>query len=157
MNVCDPEVRAFIRQAMVARIATLSRSGRPSITPLYFVYISGHIWLGTVEWTLAAREAKADPRVTILFQIERKPNDGRILRVTGHAQVRTEIKTMRSSKLWMAFRYILTPGGIRNYLTNHRLLKAELRYHAQSAEKGRACVIDVTPERAEFLTDIQPR
>lgn len=85
MNVCDPEVRAFIRQAMVARIATLSRSGRPSVTPLYFVYISGHIWLGTVEWTLAAREAKADPRVTILFQIERKLNDGRILRVTGHA------------------------------------------------------------------------
>jgi Pyridoxamine 5'-phosphate oxidase len=50
-----------MRRSMVARIATLSRNGRPSINPLYFVYLNGHIWLGTVDWTLAARNVNADP------------------------------------------------------------------------------------------------
>jgi len=88
MNVDDPEVQEFIRQSMVARIATLWRSGRPSITPLYFSYMHGHIWLGTASWTLAAREANADPRVCILFQHERNRQDPRTLRVTGTAIVR---------------------------------------------------------------------
>ncbi|MEZ4517271.1 MAG: pyridoxamine 5'-phosphate oxidase family protein [Chloroflexota bacterium] len=73
MQANDPEVRAFIRQAMVARVATLSRNGRPSITPLYFVYVDDHIWLGTADWTLAARSVKVNPRVSVLFQLERSP------------------------------------------------------------------------------------
>ena len=153
MNVDNHEVRAFIRQSMVARIATLSRSGRPSFTPLYFVYVTDHIWLGTADWTLAAREAKADPRVSILFQIERKPNDRRVLRVRGNATVRTDARIMRHSNVRMALKYILTPGGICNHLSNRRLLEADRRYHAQSAAKGLACIIDVTPEEAGFLQD----
>jgi len=62
MEVDDPAVLAVIRRCMVARIATLSGSGRPSINPLYFIYQNGHIWLGTADWTLAARNVKADPR-----------------------------------------------------------------------------------------------
>ena len=155
MNADDPTVLNFIHRSMVARIATLSHNGRPSITPLYFVCVSGHIWLGTADWTLAAREAKADPRVSVLLQIERNPNDHRILRIMGAAQVRTDAKTMRSSNLRMALKYILTPGSIRNRLSNRRLVQAERLYHMQSAEKGLACIIDVIPERAEFLDDHQ--
>ena len=120
MNTENRAVRDFIRQSMVARIATLSQSGRPSITPLYFVVVKDHIWLGTADWTLAAREAKADLRVSILFQIEQNLKDHRILRIMGNANVRTDAKTMRSSNLRMAFKYILTPGGIRNMGTNVR-------------------------------------
>ena len=153
MNAEDPAIRNFIRRSMVARIATLSRSGRPSITPLYFVYANGHIWLGTSDWTLAAREAKADPRVSVLLEIERKPADRRILRITGTANVRTDAKTWRPYVLRTALKYVLAPGGIRNQLANLNLVQANRRYHVQSAEKGLGCVIDVTPELVEFLAD----
>jgi len=156
MNADDPVVLNFIQQSMVARIATLSHNGRPSITPLYFVYVSGHIWLGTADWTLAAREAKANPRVCVLFQIERNPNDHRILRIIGAAQVRTDAKTMRSSNLRMALKYVLTPSSLRNRLSNLRLVHAERLYHMQSAEKGLACIVDIIPQQAEFLDDHQP-
>jgi hypothetical protein len=53
----------------------------------------------------------------------------------------------------VARKYVLTPGGIRNYLMNLRLLVPMHYYHAQSAEKGLACVIDVLPEHAELLSD----
>ena len=151
MKTDDPAALDFMRRSMVARIATLSSNGRPSITPLYFVYVNGHIWLGTADWTLAAREVKADPRVSVLFEIERNPNDRRILRITGSGSVQTDAKILRSSDLRTVFKYILTPGGIRNRLAYLKLRQAERRYHAQSAAKGLRCIIDVTPEQVEFL------
>ncbi len=53
----------------------------------------------------------------------------------------------------MARKYLLTPGGIRNALAHMRQLPPTHNYHAQAAEKGQPCVIEVTPEQAEFLND----
>ena len=153
MNADDPAVLDVMRRSMVARIATLSRNGRPSITPLYFVYLNGHIWLGTVDWTLAARSVPADPRVSVLFEAEQDRSPHRVLRIRGRASVRTEQKIQRSYTLRAARKYLLTPGGIRNALAHMRQLPPMHTYHAQSAEKGQPCVIEVTPLEAEFLND----
>ncbi len=153
MNADDPAVLDVMRRSMVARIATLSRNGRPSINPLYFVYLNCHIWLGTADWTLAARNAKADPRVSVLFEVEQDPSDQRVLRITGRASVRTDPKVQRSYNLRAVRKYFMTPGGIRNALAHMRQIPPMHTYHAQSAEKGQSCVIEVTPEQAEFLND----
>ncbi len=155
MKADDPAALDVMRRSMVARIATLSRNGRPSINPLYFVYLNGHIWLGTVDWTLAARNVKADPRVSIIFEVEQDPSDQRVLRIRGRASVRTDQKAQRSYNLRAARKYFLTPGGIRNGLSHIRQLPTMHNYHAQAAEKGQPCVIEVTPEQAEFLNDDQ--
>jgi nitroimidazol reductase NimA-like FMN-containing flavoprotein (pyridoxamine 5'-phosphate oxidase superfamily) len=155
MKVDDPAVLDVMRRCMVARIATLSSSGRPSINPLYFIYLNGHIWLGTADWTLAARNVKADPRVSVLFEVERDQSDHRVLRISGLASVNTDRKIQRLNERLSARKYVLTPSGIRSYLTNFRLLLPMHYYHAQSAAKGLACVIDVIPEHAEFLNDDQ--
>jgi nitroimidazol reductase NimA-like FMN-containing flavoprotein (pyridoxamine 5'-phosphate oxidase superfamily) len=155
MKADDPAVLDVMRRSMVARIATLSRNGRPSINPLDFVYVNGHIWLGTVEWTLAVRNVKADPRVSVLFEVEQDPSDLRVLRIRGRASVRTDQKAQRSFNLRAARKYLLTPGGIRDILAHMRQLPLRLHYMAQSVEKGQPCVIEVTPEQAEFLNDDQ--
>ncbi|HEX9371214.1 MAG TPA: pyridoxamine 5'-phosphate oxidase family protein [Roseiflexaceae bacterium] len=155
MKADDPTLGDVLRRSMVARIATLSRNGRPSITPLYFVCVNGQIWLGTVDWTLAARDVKADPRVSVLFEVGQNPHDHRIVRITGRANLRTDRKAQRSYVLRVAFKYSLTPGQIRNSLAHIGQLLLRRHYHAQSAEKGQSCVIVVTPEQAEFLNDNQ--
>lgn len=153
MKVDDPAVLDVLRRCMVARIATLSSNGRPSINPMYFVYLNGHIWLGTADWTLAAHNVKADPRVSVLFEVERDRADHRLLRVSGRAGVNTDREVQRLNERLSARKYFLTPGGLRNYLTNLRLLLPMHYYHAQSAEKGLPCVIDVIPEQAVFLNN----
>ncbi|MCC6617264.1 MAG: pyridoxamine 5'-phosphate oxidase family protein [Anaerolineae bacterium] len=151
MTVDDPAVREMIRRAMVARIATLSGGGRPSITSLYFIPMNGHVWLGTADWTLAAREARADPRVSVLFQLEHNSGDRRILRISGQATVTTDEEIQKAYRWRVALKYILNPGGIANYATHWRQYRLMDQYHAQSAEKGKGCVIDVTPELAEYI------
>jgi hypothetical protein len=155
MKVDDPAVLDVMRRCMVARIATQSRNGRPSINPLYFIYLNGHIWLGTADWTLAARNVKVDPRVSVLLEVERDRSDHCVLRITGQAGVNADRAVQRTYELRVARKYILTPNGIRNYLTHLRLILPMHYYHAQSAAKGLACVIDVVPEQVEFLNDDQ--
>jgi general stress protein 26 len=151
MNSDDPAVLDILRRCMVARIATLSRNERPSINPLYFVFWNGRIWLGTSEWTLAARSVLADPRVSVLFEVEQDRSAHRVLRISGRASVRTDPQAQRSYNRRVARKYVLTPGGIRHYLAHLRQLKLQRIYHAQSAEKGQACVIEVTPVHVELL------
>src|SRR5579859_2652266 len=153
MRPDDPIVLDFLRRSLVARIATLSRHGRPSINPLYFISHKGRIWLGTVEWTLAAPNVKADPRVSVLFEVEQDPHSHRVLRISGQARVRTEQRVQRSYALRVARKYLLTPGGIGNYVTHIWQFSAIHQYHAQAAEKGRPCVIEILPEQVEFLSD----
>jgi Pyridoxamine 5'-phosphate oxidase len=151
MNIDDPLVLDILRHCMVARIATLSRTGRPSINPLYFVCAPGRIWLGTSEWTRASRNVQADPRVSVLFEVERDGSARRILRISGRAIVRMDLKGQRSYNRRVARKYLLTPGGIRYYLAHIRQLKLQRIYHAQAAEKGQACVIEVTPVHVELF------
>jgi hypothetical protein len=67
--------------------------------------------------------------------------------------VRTDQQAQHSYSLRVARKYLLTPGGIRNALAHVRQLPLMRHYHAQSASMGQACVIEVTPEQAEFLGD----
>jgi predicted pyridoxine 5'-phosphate oxidase superfamily flavin-nucleotide-binding protein len=151
MTLDDPMVHDVLRRSMVARIATLSRTGRPSITPLYFVSRHGRIWLGTTAWTLAARHVAADPRVSILFAMERDPWDHRVVLISGRARVRADQQALRSYDLRVARKYVLTPGAVLDALVHLRQLPPRRRYRAQSAEKGRPCVIEVTSEQAGIL------
>lgn len=151
MNLDDPAVARILGRAMVARIATVSRNGRPHVNPLYFVCGNGRIYLGTTDKTLAARNVKANPRVAILFNIEREPTDRTVLRICGRATVRTDSGITR----WYAPRdvrkYFMSRRGLGNTLAHARLLPIVGRF-VLSGEKGQACVLEVRPDEAELLT-----
>lgn len=151
MKADDLMALDIMRRSMVARIATLSQNGRPSVTPLYFVTVSGKVWLGTVDWTLAVRNINADPRVSVLFEVERDPADRLVLRIRGRASVRSDRVARRSYGLRVARKYLLTLGGMRHTLAHVRQLPLRRAYRAQSAAKGRSCVIEVIPDQAEVL------
>jgi general stress protein 26 len=150
VNGHDADVTDVLRRSMVARIATLSASGRPSVNPLYFVVRNGNIWLGTADWTLAARNVECDARVSVLFDADRRPNT-RVVRIRGRATLRIDRAAARAYNRRVLRKYVLTPGGIGNLLLHVRKLPLRRQYYAQSAKKGRPCVIEVTPEEIDVL------
>ena len=150
MTFDDPRVADILRRARVARIATLSRNRRPSINPLYFVTANGSIHLGTSDRTLAAFNVKADPNVTLLFNVERAPDDRRLLRVRGRASLTTDPVTCKVYVRRVIYKYFMSWGGLTHMLRHARLWSIMRRYHG-SGEKGNACVIEVSPESAEWL------
>ena len=146
-----PEVTEILRRAMVARICTVSRNGRPHLNPLYFVTHGELIRLGTVTKTLAVHNVRANPVATILFEVETEPKDRRVLRIEGRAEVRTDRSTVRSYLMADARKYMATPAGILNALRHLRCFPA-LRHYFNDPAGGGSCVIEVTPHHAELLS-----
>ena len=81
----DATVRAFAAGSMVAHLATVSRAGRPFVTPLWFVADGGTLWLTTGLATRAARNVVHHPEVRVLLLGEGMGAGAGILRVQGTA------------------------------------------------------------------------
>jgi general stress protein 26 len=146
MDITEPTVTEILGKAMVARIATVSKNGRPHVNPLYFVVEDGHIHLGTATFTLASHNVRANPTVQILFEIESEPDDRRVLRLDGTAVVRTDAALMKQYRRGVARKYIVTPLGLWNMLVHPRQWRPMRRHLAG----GSACVLDATPTSWEL-------
>ncbi len=136
---------------MVARLATISRSGRPHVNPIYFVLSDGRIHLGTVTGTLAARNVRANPAVQILFEVEADPSDRRILRLEGTAVVRTEPVLRRDYRRRISRKYFRSLPGLWMSLTHLRQLFLTRSYLFTGDAGSRHCVIEVEPTSVEML------
>jgi len=162
----DEILDEILDRAMVARIATVSRSGRPHVNPLYFIvdrpqgndarrddaHGYHHIHPGTASYTLAAHNVAANPAVQILFEIERAPDDSRMVRMDGTAVVRPDPPLMTRYRRAVARKYVISPTGLRNMLVHWREW-TPMRRHLRG---GAACVIDVTPTAVELITGPAP-
>lgn len=147
MKIGDAVVTDVLGRAMVARIATVSKNGRPHVNPLYFVVVGGHVHLGTATYTLAAHNVGANPFAQILFEVESDPADTRTVRIDGSVVIRTDPDSLRRYRRRVARKYVITPGGLWNMLTHPRQWRP-MRRHLRG---GAACVLDVSPTRIDVL------
>lgn len=153
MTLDDPEVHDFLACSMVARVATLSPKGRPHMTPLWFTYDQGRIYMTSRDGSPAARNITAHPAVVLLFDAERGPRWDRVLRIQGHATFRKERGLLRLVVRRESRRYWFSASGLRHLLSHLRKLPVIARYYAE--RRGDAGVIEVVPERAEFLGRVE--
>ena len=146
MNIDDPLVTHVIRNSYVMRLATMSAAGHSTVTPLWFVVDHGRIVAGTAASTIAVRNIRADPRVTLLLDGERAGPSALVLRVRGVGEV-NEGMPPRAAVVRLATKYYLSPNGLRCELRNSRRLRLRQRYYAQSD----AVWIAIRPTGAELL------
>lgn len=146
MTPDDPIVRAFLDRSLVARIATRSAKGWPALAPLWFVEDGGRLYVTTGAATLAARNAAADPAVSVLLDAERGSPSAQVLRLHGRATVHA---TLPSWRVLFAFacKYYLSAGGLRCELANAGKWNLRRVYYAQSE----GVTIEIALERAELL------
>jgi hypothetical protein len=148
MSLEDPQVHEFLGRSMVVRVATLSSTGQPHITPLWFVWDQGLIYMNVRSKSPAARNILSNPAVVLLLDSEGRLPD-RVLRIRGRASLRREGPIKRRTILRSTLKYHLSRGGLRNLFRHLRTLPLRLRYYAERG--GEAAVIEVLPEDAEFL------
>lgn len=58
-------VKAFLERPNVAVLATISPSGRPQATPVWFLLEGDHLLINTSAGRVKLRNMEADPRVTL--------------------------------------------------------------------------------------------
>lgn len=115
MRPNDALVRHYLANSLVMRLATVSGRGAPSLTPIWFVAVDGHLVSSTGATTVAARNIGAEPRVTVLLDGEaagRLPPLGVVAR--------------------FGLKYYLSRGGLRGELSHANKWRLRTRYYAQS-------------------------
>ena len=152
MTLTDALVQHLLKRAMVARMATISRSGRPHVNPNYFVVDDSRLWLGTTTGTLAARNVAVNPAVQLLFEIEEDPTDSRLMRITGTAAIRTEPDLLKEYKRRDVRKYFRSLRGLLMSLRHLHRVFLTSKYLSTSDPTNRHCVIEVEPTKIEILS-----
>lgn len=145
----DPEVRAFLRQSMVALVATRSANARPFMTPLWFVADGGTLFITTGAESWTGRNVSRHPDIVMLFTAERAGRTDRVLRLRGSATVRRGLPPWRVL-LRIAAKYYASPQALRVELRNRRKWRLRTRYYKEA--KGGPAHVRVVPTAAEFLS-----
>ena len=65
MGAFPAHVRKFLEKPNVAVLATISPSGRPQATPVWFLVEDGHVLINTSQGRVKLRNMQTDPRVTL--------------------------------------------------------------------------------------------
>jgi hypothetical protein len=149
MAPTDREVRRFVADSMVVRVAVRAPDGRPFLTPYWFVTAGSQICITTGRRALLARYLEADPRALLLFAAERNPRAEALLRMRATARVHAGLPlgiVARSAR-----KYILSAGGLRCELAHLPLIGLRRRFYAQHAPAW----IEFTPETVAFAPSMR--
>jgi|SRR5215472_2833155 len=67
MGSLDPKVEEFLKGKHFAKIATTMKDGRPQLTPIWYMYEDGKIWINTTTERTKYRNIIREPRVAFLI------------------------------------------------------------------------------------------
>ena len=125
------ERERFLGGRHVAVLATLAPDGQPVLTPIWYLYRDGLLYMRTGLESLKARNIRRDPRVTVCVQDERAPY--RSLTLYGRASIEAEEEGLAAS---ISRHYLGAVGGA-----------AYLRMASQAVEQSAEVTLVVRPER----------
>lgn len=126
------EIESFLRAPRHAILATNTRSGPPQLSPVWYVYEEGRLFISTSPDTAKYRNLRRDPRVSVCVDGGR--DDVRAVIIYGKAEL-IEGKDERIE----AMRWRI----IRHYYSS----EAEAREYLEAESGVESVLIVVTPER----------
>jgi hypothetical protein len=141
-----PVVREFLRDSLVAHVASRSAAGRPFVTPLWFTPHAGVLWVTTGLDTRLVRNVARQPEVTLLLWGEARQRTGEALRIRARATCHAGLPAW-AVLLRIAMRYYLAPGALASEFSNVTRWLLRTRYYAQvGGGPGHVCLVPLDAE-----------
>lgn len=133
-----------VDEALVVRLATISKRGTPLVTPLWFARDENVIHIGTRRGSPHTRNVVENPRVVLMFF----GRDDQVLRVSSIARLRDYGEMSLARKARMAWRYFLKPAALTHFARNWRKLAVRKAYYRERTDPA---VLEVTLDEAERM------
>jgi PPOX class probable F420-dependent enzyme len=83
------EMEAFLDRPLIARLATVRADGTPQLTPMWFSYENGAVYMSTRAHAAKVKHARTNPNVAVVVDVMEEPYKNRIVTIEGKAQVLT--------------------------------------------------------------------
>lgn len=149
LSLDAPIIQKFVRDSLVAHVASRSPAGRPFVTPLWFTPHDGVLWITTGLGTRLARNLAGHSEVILLLWGDRSRDGGELLRLRARATVHSGLPP-GPVLLRIAMRYYLAPQALASELRNVTRWSLRARYYAQIS--GGAGHVRVVPIAAEIVS-----
>jgi hypothetical protein len=132
-------ISEVLRQAMIARIVTVSADLKPLIMPLYFVVIDGRASEPRYCEPLEMLRSCSYRYVLVLFQVR----DGELVRLRGTTPYLHDTATIRRVARATLPKYVLRPRALWFWLRHLSRIPTRSQYIGERSGSG---MIEVTPE-----------
>jgi PPOX class probable F420-dependent enzyme len=104
-SITDPQVRAFLTGGTrTGKLSFLSPSGRPLVTPVWFVLEGDTLVFNTGQDTAKGRALARDPRVSLCVDLEQPPYA--FVQVQGEAELSDGLDELVRTATAIAARYV---------------------------------------------------
>jgi PPOX class probable F420-dependent enzyme len=104
-SLSDPEVRDFLtRGTRTGKLGYLAASGRPLVTPVWFVVDGDSLVFNTGKETVKGRALAGDPRATLCVDLEEPPFA--FVQVQGEAELSEDPAELLRTATAIAARYM---------------------------------------------------
>jgi PPOX class probable F420-dependent enzyme len=104
-SVSDPDVSAFLREGTRTGIlGYASASGRPLVTPVWFIVEDGCLVFNTGKDTAKGRALQRDPRATMVVNLQEPPYG--FVQVQGDAELSEDPAELLRTAIAIAARYM---------------------------------------------------
>ena len=104
-SITDPDVRAFLTEGTrTGKLGFLSPSGRPLVTPVWFVIDDDTLVFNTGKDTAKGRSLARDPRVSLCVDLEAPPYA--FVQVQGDAELSEELDELVRTATLIGARYM---------------------------------------------------
>ena len=104
-SITDPQVRAFLTEGTrTGKLSFLSPSGRPLVTPVWFVLEGDTVVFNTGKDTAKGRYLARDPRVSLCVDLEAPPYA--FVQVQGEAELSDDLDELVRTATAIAARYM---------------------------------------------------
>jgi len=104
-TITDPKIRAFLQAGTrTGKLAFLAASGRPLVTPVWFVLEGDSLIFNTGKDTAKGRALATDPRATLWVDLERPPYA--FVQVQGEAELSEDPAELVRTATLIAARYV---------------------------------------------------
>jgi PPOX class probable F420-dependent enzyme len=104
-SITDPEVRAFLSEGTrTGKLSFLSASGRPLVTPVWFVLEDDTLIFNTAQDTAKGRYLARDPRVSLCVDVQEPPYA--FVQVQGDAELSGDAGELVRTATMIGARYM---------------------------------------------------
>ena len=104
-TITDPKIRAFLQAGTrTGKLAFLAASGRPLVTPVWFVLEGDSLIFNTGKDTAKGRALATDPRATLWVDLKRPPYA--FVQVQGEAELSEDPAELVRTATLIAARYV---------------------------------------------------
>jgi PPOX class probable F420-dependent enzyme len=81
------EMEAFLAKPLIARLALVRANGSPQVTPMWFLYEDGILYMSTRVDRAKVKHIKANPRVAVAIDVMEAPLKNKIVIMEGTAEL----------------------------------------------------------------------